>query len=91
MLILTSVTHHSIISSELIVIYQVFEGHGRGIQTLAWCACDSGMLLTSSRDDHMICWNPNNTAVPGGEVSPVQFSFSNSLCQGVSKGQFPCQ
>ena len=47
---------------------QVFEGHGRGIQTLAWCGCDSSMLLSSSRDDHMICWNPNNTSVPGGEV-----------------------
>ncbi|KAL5261717.1 hypothetical protein ACHWQZ_G007426 [Mnemiopsis leidyi] len=63
----------------------VLEGHGRGIQTLAWCGSDGGMLLTSSRDDHMICWNPNNTAVPGGEklvefTAPSQWTFDMGWC-----------
>ncbi|XP_063689338.1 protein transport protein Sec31A-like isoform X2 [Bolinopsis microptera] len=64
----------------------VFEGHGRGIQTLAWCGCDSSMLLSSSRDDHMICWNPNNTSVPGGEKlvefnAPSQWTFDMGWCE----------
>ena len=59
---------------------QVLEGHSRGIQTLAWCGSDGGMLLTSSRDDHMICWNPNNTAVPGGEVRITFVIIISYLC-----------
>ena len=73
-----------LVSVYMIVTYitscQVLEGHSRGIQTLAWCGSDGGMLLTSSRDDHMICWNPNNTAVPGGEVRISFVIIRSYLC-----------
>eukprot|EP00116_Pleurobrachia_bachei_P003057 sb/3463319/ len=62
----------------------IMEGHQRGIQTLAWCESDSGLLLTSARDDTMICWNPNNN-VHGGErlvefTAPSQWTFDMEWC-----------
>ncbi len=46
---------------------RTLERHKRGILSLAWCPQDSDLLLSASKDNCVLCWNPNSD-VPGGEV-----------------------
>lgn len=46
---------------------KVFERHEKGILSIAWCPQDSELLLSSGKDNHVYCFNPNSTEY-GGEV-----------------------
>uniref|UniRef100_T1I2H9 WD_REPEATS_REGION domain-containing protein n=1 Tax=Rhodnius prolixus TaxID=13249 RepID=T1I2H9_RHOPR len=37
-----------------------FHGHNRGVLTLAWCAQDPDFLVSSGKDNKILCWNPNS-------------------------------
>ncbi|KAL0871531.1 hypothetical protein ABMA27_005244 [Loxostege sticticalis] len=44
------------------------ENHQKGVMTVSWCKQDSDLLLSAGKDGRILCWNPNNTAQPGGEL-----------------------
>ncbi|XP_028162215.1 protein transport protein Sec31A [Ostrinia furnacalis] len=44
------------------------EGHQKGALALSWSRHDPDMLLSAGKDGRILCWNPNNTAQPGGEL-----------------------
>ncbi|NWR64521.1 SC31B protein, partial [Bucorvus abyssinicus] len=35
------------------------EGHTRGILSVSWCQADPELLLSSAKDNRILCWNPN--------------------------------
>ncbi|KAI8326303.1 WD40 repeat-like protein [Martensiomyces pterosporus] len=48
---------------------QTFSGHQRGILSLSWCRKDSGLLLSSGKDNRTVCWNPLTGEIVG-ELPP---------------------
>ncbi|KRT79704.1 WD40 domain-containing protein, partial [Oryctes borbonicus] len=61
-----------------------FENHQRGILSIAWCFADADLLVSTGKDNRILCWNPNST-LPGGEVlSEVartnQWNFDVTWC-----------
>ncbi|KAJ1938539.1 protein transport protein S31, partial [Linderina macrospora] len=70
---------------------QTFSGHQRGILSLSWCRKDSGLLLSSGKDNRTVCWNPLNGEIIG-ELPPssnwvydVQWNQANpNLLSGAS-------
>lgn len=46
---------------------KVFEGHSRGVLSLAWCPQDSDLLMSCGKDNRILCWNPN-TQAQNGEI-----------------------
>lgn len=42
----------------------------RGILSISWSQADSELLLSSAKDNRILCWNPNT-----GEVQSVKCSF----------------
>ncbi|KAI4456983.1 sec31-related protein [Holotrichia oblita] len=61
-----------------------FENHQRGILSMAWCLADPDLLISTGKDNRILCWNPNSTN-PGGEVlSEIartnQWNFDVSWC-----------
>ncbi|NXF42701.1 SC31B protein, partial [Oceanites oceanicus] len=35
------------------------EGHSRGVLSVSWCQADPELLLSSAKDNRILCWNPN--------------------------------
>uniref|UniRef100_A0A069DZR9 Protein transport protein Sec31A n=1 Tax=Panstrongylus megistus TaxID=65343 RepID=A0A069DZR9_9HEMI len=61
-----------------------FHGHNRGVLTLAWCAQDPDFLVSSGKDNKILCWNPNSQE-PDGEIvceipNTQQWIFEVSWC-----------
>ena len=61
---------------------RTLEYHQRGVLSLAWCRQDSDLLLSSGKDNKILCWNANSTQ-QGGEVV-CELSSSNQFCFDVS-------
>ncbi|TNN03464.1 hypothetical protein fugu_000493 [Takifugu bimaculatus] len=38
---------------------KVLENHTRGILSISWSQADSELLLSSAKDNRILCWNPN--------------------------------
>ncbi|KAM4524216.1 protein transport protein Sec31A isoform 1-T1 [Odontesthes bonariensis] len=53
---------------------KVFENHTRGILSISWSQADSELLLSSAKDNRILCWNPNT-----GEVI-YELPTSNQWC-----------
>ncbi|XP_074855888.1 protein transport protein Sec31B isoform X2 [Carettochelys insculpta] len=34
------------------------EGHSRGVLSISWCQADPELLLSSAKDNRILCWNP---------------------------------
>lgn len=45
---------------------KVLENHTRGILSISWSQADSELLLSSAKDNRILCWNPNT-----GEVHDI--------------------
>lgn len=61
-----------------------FEYHQRGILSMSWSTADPDLLISSGKDNRILCWNPNANK-PGGEVlSEVvrtnQWNFDVTWC-----------
>jgi protein transport protein SEC31 len=41
------------------------EGHQRGILAFNWSTLDANLLVSSAKDNRLICWNPNNPTLNG--------------------------
>ncbi|XP_035186370.1 protein transport protein Sec31B isoform X2 [Oxyura jamaicensis] len=35
------------------------EGHARGVLSVSWCQADPELLLSSAKDNRILCWNPS--------------------------------
>uniref|UniRef100_A0A8C0V5V3 Protein transport protein Sec31A n=1 Tax=Cyanistes caeruleus TaxID=156563 RepID=A0A8C0V5V3_CYACU len=35
------------------------EGHTRGVLSVSWCQADPDLLLSSAKDNRILCWNPS--------------------------------
>ncbi|XP_049666910.1 protein transport protein Sec31B isoform X1 [Accipiter gentilis] len=35
------------------------EGHTRGVLSISWCQADPELLLSSAKDNRILCWNPS--------------------------------
>ncbi|XP_068545762.1 protein transport protein Sec31B isoform X2 [Anas acuta] len=35
------------------------EGHARGVLSVSWCQADPELLLSSAKDNQILCWNPS--------------------------------
>ena len=46
---------------------RTLERHKKGILSLSWCPQDPDLLLSASKDNLVLCWNPNSD-IAGGEV-----------------------
>ncbi|XP_065841042.1 protein transport protein Sec31A-like [Oscarella lobularis] len=58
--------------------------HQRGILSMAWCPHDADLLITCSKDNRVVCWNPNSSA-QGGEIvyelpTTSQWTFEALWC-----------
>ena len=53
---------------------RVLEGHKRGVLSLSWCQQDADLLLSASKDNQVLCWNPNSN-VENGEVKVIRHYF----------------
>ncbi|CAG0892925.1 unnamed protein product [Darwinula stevensoni] len=40
---------------------KTFHGHSRGVLSLSWCPHDPDLLLSTGKDNRILCWNPNAT------------------------------
>jgi len=49
----------------------------RGILSMSWCPSDPDLLLSSGKDNRILCWNPNSE-FKMGEVSLVVFDLLRS-------------
>ncbi|KAK8174281.1 hypothetical protein IWX90DRAFT_381126 [Phyllosticta citrichinensis] len=49
---------------------RILKGHDQGVLSLSWCTSDSGLLLSSGKDNRTICWNPHS-GQPLGEFPVV--------------------
>ena len=38
-------------------------GHSKGILSASWCPNDSSLLVSSSKDSRIICWNPHSAEI----------------------------
>lgn len=47
---------------------KVLENHTRGILSISWSQADSELLLSSAKDNRILCWNPNT-----GEVHNLNY------------------
>ncbi|KAF3704316.1 Protein transport protein Sec31B SEC31-like protein 2 SEC31-related protein B SEC31B-1 [Channa argus] len=51
---------------------KVLENHTRGILSISWSQADSDLLLSSAKDNRILCWNPNT-----GEFGGKLITFEN--------------
>ena len=65
---------------------RTLEGHQRGILAFTWCTADSNLLVSSAKDNRILCWNPNNATSTTGEIvyelpTSGQWCFDISWCK----------
>uniref|UniRef100_A0A6I8NFQ6 Protein transport protein Sec31A n=1 Tax=Ornithorhynchus anatinus TaxID=9258 RepID=A0A6I8NFQ6_ORNAN len=42
---------------------KVLENHSRGVLSVSWCQADPELLLSSAKDNRILCWNPGSGEV----------------------------
>ncbi|XP_067285568.1 protein transport protein Sec31A isoform X3 [Pseudorasbora parva] len=59
---------------------KVLENHTRGILSISWCQADSELLLSSGKDNRILCWNPNTGEVIYELPTANQWCFDVQWC-----------
>uniref|UniRef100_A0A8C2ZHG5 Protein transport protein Sec31A n=1 Tax=Cyclopterus lumpus TaxID=8103 RepID=A0A8C2ZHG5_CYCLU len=59
---------------------KVFENHTRGILSISWSQADSELLLSSAKDNRILCWNPNTGEVIYELPTINQWCFDVQWC-----------
>uniref|UniRef100_A0A8C9XS59 Protein transport protein Sec31A n=1 Tax=Sander lucioperca TaxID=283035 RepID=A0A8C9XS59_SANLU len=59
---------------------KVFENHTRGILSISWSQADSELLLSSAKDNRILCWNPNTGEVIYELPTTNQWCFDVQWC-----------
>lgn len=42
---------------------KTLQGHQRGVLSIAWNPQDADLLLSCAKDNRILCWNPNSSAL----------------------------
>ncbi|XP_072196118.1 protein transport protein Sec31B isoform X1 [Excalfactoria chinensis] len=56
------------------------EGHTRGVLSLSWCQADPELLLSSAKDNRILCWNPSTGEVVYELPIRSQWCFDVQWC-----------
>ncbi|XP_042718636.1 protein transport protein Sec31B isoform X1 [Lagopus leucura] len=56
------------------------EGHTRGILSVSWCQADPELLLSSAKDNRILCWNPSTGEVVYELPIRSQWCFDVQWC-----------
>lgn len=59
---------------------KVLENHKRGILSISWSQADSELLLSSAKDNRILCWNPNTGEVIYELPTTNQWCFDVQWC-----------
>uniref|UniRef100_A0A669F709 Protein transport protein Sec31A n=1 Tax=Oreochromis niloticus TaxID=8128 RepID=A0A669F709_ORENI len=59
---------------------KVLENHTRGILSISWSQADSELLLSSAKDNRILCWNPNTGEVIYELPTTNQWCFDVEWC-----------
>ncbi|XP_033962724.1 protein transport protein Sec31A isoform X1 [Pseudochaenichthys georgianus] len=59
---------------------KVFENHTRGILSMSWSQADPELLLSSAKDNRILCWNPNTGEVIYELPTTNQWCFDIQWC-----------
>uniref|UniRef100_A0A8C4I8N4 Protein transport protein Sec31A n=1 Tax=Dicentrarchus labrax TaxID=13489 RepID=A0A8C4I8N4_DICLA len=59
---------------------KVFENHTRGILSISWSQADPELLLSSAKDNRILCWNPNTGEVIYELPTTNQWCFDIKWC-----------
>uniref|UniRef100_A0A667XYN1 Protein transport protein Sec31A n=1 Tax=Myripristis murdjan TaxID=586833 RepID=A0A667XYN1_9TELE len=59
---------------------KVLENHTRGILSISWSQADSELLLSSAKDNRILCWNPNTAEVIYELPTTNQWCFDVQWC-----------
>ncbi|XP_069741805.1 protein transport protein Sec31A isoform X2 [Narcine bancroftii] len=59
---------------------KVLENHTRGVLSISWCQADAELLLSSAKDNRILCWNPNNGEVVYELPTSSQWCFDVQWC-----------
>uniref|UniRef100_A0A7N6BQK8 Protein transport protein Sec31A n=1 Tax=Anabas testudineus TaxID=64144 RepID=A0A7N6BQK8_ANATE len=59
---------------------KVLENHTRGILSISWSQSDSELLLSSAKDNRILCWNPNTGEVIYELPTTNQWCFDVQWC-----------
>ncbi|KAI9546789.1 hypothetical protein NQZ68_022734 [Dissostichus eleginoides] len=59
---------------------KVFENHTRGILSISWSQADPELLLSSAKDNRILCWNPNTGEVIYELPTTNQWCFDIQWC-----------
>ncbi|XP_078386799.1 protein transport protein Sec31A isoform X1 [Cetorhinus maximus] len=59
---------------------KVLENHTRGILSISWCQADAELLLSSAKDNRILCWNPNTGEVVYELPTSRQWCFDVQWC-----------
>ncbi|XP_048419476.1 protein transport protein Sec31A [Stegostoma tigrinum] len=59
---------------------KVLENHTRGILSISWCQADPELLLSSAKDNRILCWNPNTGEVVYELPTSSQWCFDVQWC-----------
>ncbi|XP_019736896.1 protein transport protein Sec31A [Hippocampus comes] len=59
---------------------KVLENHTRGILSVSWSQADSELLLSSAKDNRILCWNPNTAEVIYELPTTNQWCFDVQWC-----------
>lgn len=56
------------------------EGHTRGVLSVSWCQADPELLLSSAKDNRILCWNPSTGEVVYELPIRSQWCFDVQWC-----------
>uniref|UniRef100_A0A6Q2YES2 Protein transport protein Sec31A n=1 Tax=Esox lucius TaxID=8010 RepID=A0A6Q2YES2_ESOLU len=59
---------------------KVLENHTRGLLSIAWSQADPELLLSSAKDNRILCWNPNTGEVIYEMPTTNQWCFDVQWC-----------
>lgn len=59
---------------------KVMESHTRGILSISWSQADPELLLSSGKDNRILCWNPNTVEVIYELPTANQWCFDVQWC-----------
>ncbi|XP_036386111.1 protein transport protein Sec31A isoform X2 [Megalops cyprinoides] len=59
---------------------KVLESHTRGILSISWSQADPELLLSSAKDNRILCWNPTNGEVIYELPTTNQWCFNVQWC-----------
>ncbi|KAL5498571.1 SEC31 [Sanghuangporus vaninii] len=59
---------------------KILTGHEKGILSLSWCRQDADLLLSSGKDNRVLCWNPQSAEIVGELPYAANWAFQAQWC-----------